>query len=86
MTLIFAVKVETNRTAERETNMENGLSLTFERGLYQAVARFKREHPGMLEARTKRREESDAEKKQSRGGPDRPEVREGCRNGESWRQ
>lgn len=32
------------------------LSLTFERNLYRAVIRFKAEHPGVLEARTKLRE------------------------------
>lgn len=33
------------------------LSLTFERSLYRAVIRFKQEHPGQLEAITKRRKE-----------------------------
>jgi len=32
------------------------LPLTFERNLYRAVIRFKAEHPGVLEARTKLRE------------------------------
>lgn len=36
--------------------MQNEL-LTFERSLYRAVIRFKEEHPGELEARTKRRRE-----------------------------
>ena len=35
----------------------NDLPIGFERSLYQAVARYKREHPGDLEARTKRRRE-----------------------------
>ena len=33
------------------------LSLTFERTLYQAVTRYKLDHPGELEAITKRRKE-----------------------------
>ncbi|MBQ5756031.1 MAG: hypothetical protein IIV88_02110 [Erysipelotrichaceae bacterium] len=35
------------------------ISITFERTLYQAVIRFKKEHPGVLEARTKEREEKE---------------------------
>ena len=36
------------------------LPYTFERDLYRAVARFKRDHPGVLEARTQQRKaESD---------------------------
>ena len=37
--------------------MQNDLSLTFERSLYRAVIRFKEEHPGVLEERTKQRKE-----------------------------
>ena len=37
--------------------MQSGLNIAFERSLYQAVIRFKEEHPGELEARTKRRRE-----------------------------
>ena len=33
------------------------LPFTFERTLYQAVIRYKQEHPGALEARTKQRKE-----------------------------
>ena len=33
------------------------LPITFERTLYQAVIRFKQEHPGALEARTRQRNE-----------------------------
>lgn len=36
---------------------------SFERSLYRAVIRYKREHPGALEARTKQRNERNAEKK-----------------------
>ena len=36
---------------------EQPLSLTFERTLYQAVTRYKLDHPGELEALTKRRKE-----------------------------
>ncbi len=36
--------------------MQNVLPLTFERNLYRAVIRFKEDHPGVLEARTKLRE------------------------------
>lgn len=35
----------------------NEIRISFERSLYQAVARFKRENPGVLEARTKQRTE-----------------------------
>ena len=35
------------------------ISITFERALYHAVIRYKREHPGALEARTKQRKEGD---------------------------
>lgn len=38
-------------------HMQNGLSLAFERSLYQAVIRYKQDHPGELEAITKRRKE-----------------------------
>lgn len=31
--------------------------LTFERDLYRAVIRFKQDHPGVLEARTKERKQ-----------------------------
>ena len=33
------------------------MPLTFERSLYQAVIRFKEEHPGVLEERTKQRQD-----------------------------
>lgn len=33
----------------------NSLPLTFERDLFKAVAKFKQEHPGVLEARTAER-------------------------------
>lgn len=37
--------------------------ISFERNLYRAVIRYKREHPGALEARTKQRKERNAEMK-----------------------
>lgn len=37
--------------------MPNDLPLTFERSLYRAVIRFKEEHPGELEERTKQRQD-----------------------------
>ena len=37
------------------------MTLTFERTLYRAVMRFKREHPGALEERTKARKEREKE-------------------------
>ena len=37
--------------------MQTGVTITFERTLYQAVIRFKQEHPGVLEARTRQRNE-----------------------------
>ena len=37
--------------------MENGLPFLFERTLYQAVTRYKLDHPGELEALTKKRKE-----------------------------
>ena len=54
------------------------ISITFERTLYQAVIRYKREHPGALEARTKQRKGwrvTDA------GGFDRSAIREVDRYG-----
>lgn len=39
--------------------MQNALPINFERDLYRAVIRFKAEHPGVLEARTKEREEKE---------------------------
>lgn len=39
--------------------MENRTMLAFERDLFRAVIRFKQEHPGVLEARTKEREEKE---------------------------
>ena len=38
------------------------LPITFERSLYRAVIRYKQEHPGALEARTKAREEKERRK------------------------
>ena len=35
--------------------MQNDLPFIFERNLYRAVVRYKQEHPGELEERTKRR-------------------------------
>ena len=40
--------------------------ISFERNLYRAVIRYKREHPGALEARTKQRKERNAEMKSAR--------------------
>lgn len=40
------------------------LPLTFERTLYQAVIRYKQEHPGALEARTKERQEKEKNQKE----------------------
>lgn len=37
--------------------MHTELPIIFERNLYRAVIRYKQEHPGALEARTKSREE-----------------------------
>ena len=37
--------------------------ISFERNLYRAVIRYKREHPGALEDRTKQRKERNAETK-----------------------
>jgi hypothetical protein len=48
------------------------ISITFERTLYQAVIRFKQEHPGALEARTRQRNERRAT---DAGGSDRSEIR-----------
>ena len=39
--------------------MQTELPITFERALYQAVIRFKQEHPGALEARTEQRKEKE---------------------------
>ena len=35
------------------------LPITFERTMYRAVIRYKQEHPGALEARTKERKEKE---------------------------
>lgn len=35
------------------------LPISFERGLYQAVIRFKQSHPGVLEDRTRERKEKE---------------------------
>lgn len=43
--------------------MQDGLSLTFERGLYQAVVRFKAEHQVELDERTRLRKEREKETK-----------------------
>lgn len=51
--------------------MQNEL-LTFERSLYRAVVRFKREHPGVLEART---EERRRKRETSANGSKAPEQR-----------
>ena len=37
--------------------MENDLTISFERSLYQAVIRFKHDHAGVLETMTKQRKE-----------------------------
>jgi hypothetical protein len=42
-----------------EALMQTELPILFERNLYRAVIRFKQEHPGALEARTKAREEKE---------------------------
>lgn len=44
--------------------MENNLSISFERNLYRAVIRFKADHPGALEARTKERQEKEKNQKE----------------------
>ena len=54
----------------------DGLPLSFERNLYQAVIRFKQLHPGELEARTRRRRERENGIAGSAVRPDRSEVRE----------
>ena len=41
--------------------MQNDLSLTFERSLYQAVIRFKAEHQDELDERTRLRKEREKE-------------------------
>lgn len=41
--------------------MDSGLSFKFERSLYQAVVRFKREHPGVLEEITRQRKAREAQ-------------------------
>lgn len=53
------------------------LSLTFERTLYQAVIRFKQEHPGALEARARQRNERRAT---DADGSDRSKIREADRH------
>lgn len=51
----------------------NSLPLTFERDLFNAVAKFKQEHPGVLEARTEeRRKESWQDGKSTLSGAGRP--------------
>ena len=40
------------------------MPITFERNLYRAVIRFKREHPGALEERTKRRKGGETDGRQ----------------------
>lgn len=42
--------------------MQNDLPFIFERNLYRAVVRYKQEHPGELEERTKRRKMSHGSK------------------------
>lgn len=42
----------------------NSLPISFERDLFQAVARFKQEHPGTLEDRTRQRKEREAHETQ----------------------
>ena len=44
------------------------LSITFERTLYQAVIRFKRENHGVLEAQTKQRTEGRGKTDNGTGG------------------
>ena len=41
--------------------MQTELPIIFERNLYRAVIRYKREHPGALEARTEQRKEKERE-------------------------
>lgn len=43
------------------------LPIAFERTLYRTVIRFKQEHPGTLEARTKQRKEKEGEKQNGVG-------------------
>lgn len=47
----------------------NSLPISFERDLFQAVARFKQEHPGVLEDRTRQRKEREAHEAQMVRGP-----------------
>lgn len=47
--------------------MKNVLPINFERNLYRAVARFKADHPGALEARTKERQEKEKRQKNEDG-------------------
>lgn len=37
--------------------MQKDLPIAFERSLYRAVIRFREEHPGVLEERTKQRQD-----------------------------
>ncbi len=48
--------------------MQNELPILFERDLYRAVIRYKQEHPGALELRTKQRKEKEGEKANVRSG------------------
>lgn len=63
--------------------MEQTLPLLFERTLYQAVTRYKLDHPGELEALTKRRKEEAQWKpitESIEGGMDQS-IMPGCQNG-----
>ena len=54
--------------------MQNELTLSFERDLFQAVARFKQEHPGVLEDRTRQRKEREAHEAQMVRGSQGPHT------------
>lgn len=46
--------------------MQPDIPIIFERNLYRAVIRYKREHPGTLEARTEQRKEKEMEEQHGR--------------------
>ena len=58
-------------------HMQNGLSLAFERTLYQAVIRYKLDHPGELEAITKRRKEREKNHERNNLLPQTPGMERG---------
>lgn len=53
------------------------LPISFERGLYQAVIRFKQSHPGVLEDRTRERKEKEWKEQAAHRRPNGSVVRNG---------